>query len=150
MAVARDRMSAMLRFCLPRCTAFNRFGMAMAARMPMIAMTISNSMRVKPDWFFFILFPPILGTSPQVRGQEVRMANRLFSVAWIASSMAGTHECHSGMVTTDTICRGSSGPTLYRERERGIKEKRPRAIGAVFESVVARRFLELSAFRPLD
>ena len=54
MAVASARMSLIVRFCLPRWTAFRRFGMAIAARMPMIAMTISSSIRVKPDSRFFI------------------------------------------------------------------------------------------------
>jgi hypothetical protein len=54
MAVASARMSDIERFCLPRWTAFNRFGMAMAAKMPMIAMTINSSIRVKPDCRFFI------------------------------------------------------------------------------------------------
>ena len=53
-AVARARMSLIVRFCLPRCTAFNRFGIAIAARMPMIAMTISSSIRVNPDSCFFM------------------------------------------------------------------------------------------------
>src|SRR5260370_40680953 len=48
--VAMVRMSAMLLFCFERCIAVNRFGIAMAARMPMIATTISSSMRVKPFW----------------------------------------------------------------------------------------------------
>ena len=53
-AVASARMSDIVRFCLPRCTAFSRLGMAIAARMPMIAMTIRSSIRVKPDSRFFI------------------------------------------------------------------------------------------------
>jgi hypothetical protein len=59
-AVAIVRMSDIDLFCLPRCTAFRRFGMAMAARMPMIAMTISSSINVKPDSRFFII-PPSSG-----------------------------------------------------------------------------------------
>ena len=54
MAVASARMSLIVRFCLPRWTAFRRFGMAIAARMPMIAMTISSSIKVKPDSRFFM------------------------------------------------------------------------------------------------
>src|SRR5216684_520108 len=54
-AVAIVRMSAMVRFCLARCMAVSRFGMAIAARMPMIATTISSSMRVKPFWVLLIL-----------------------------------------------------------------------------------------------
>src|ERR1700737_4506911 len=50
-AVAMVRMSAMVLFCFDRCMAVSRFGMAMAARMPMIATTISSSMRVKPFCF---------------------------------------------------------------------------------------------------
>ena len=42
------RMSAMVRFCRPRLMAFSRFGMAMAAMMPMIATTISSSINVNP------------------------------------------------------------------------------------------------------
>src|SRR6185436_18421706 len=58
-AVARARMSLIVRFCLPRWTALSRFGMAIAARMPMIAMTISSSIRVKPDSrFFMTLYSP--------------------------------------------------------------------------------------------
>jgi hypothetical protein len=41
-------MSPMVLFCLARWIAFSRFGMAMATMMPMIATTISSSMRVKP------------------------------------------------------------------------------------------------------
>src|SRR6476659_6632074 len=47
-AVAIVRMSAIVLFCFDRCMAVRRFGMAIAARMPMIATTISSSMRVKP------------------------------------------------------------------------------------------------------
>ena len=46
--VPSERMSAIVRFCLPRSIALSRFGMAMAAMMPMIATTISSSMSVKP------------------------------------------------------------------------------------------------------
>src|SRR5262245_30764817 len=56
-------MSLIDRFCLPRCTALSRLGMAIAARMPMIAMTISSSIKVKPDSRFFIgFFLPFLST----------------------------------------------------------------------------------------
>src|SRR5438093_7203310 len=48
------RISAMVLFCFERCMAVSRFGMAMAARMPMIATTISSSIRVKPFWFLLI------------------------------------------------------------------------------------------------
>src|SRR6202171_5036101 len=41
-------MSAIVRFCFPRCTAFNRFGMAIAARIPIMAIAIRSSIRVKP------------------------------------------------------------------------------------------------------
>src|SRR6185369_3407650 len=58
-AVAIERMSAMVRFCFDRCIAVSRFGMAMAARMPMIATTISSSMRVKP--FCFLVMKLLLG-----------------------------------------------------------------------------------------
>ena len=50
-------MSLIERFCLPRCTAFSRFGIAIAARMPMIAMTINSSISVKPDARFLIDSP---------------------------------------------------------------------------------------------
>ena len=57
-AVAIARMSAIDRFCLDRCMAVSRFGIAMAARMPMIATTIRSSMRVKPFCFLVIRCPP--------------------------------------------------------------------------------------------
>jgi hypothetical protein len=41
-------MSAMVRFWRERLMALSRFGIAMAAMIPMIATTISSSMRVKP------------------------------------------------------------------------------------------------------
>jgi len=47
-------MSSMVRRCFARCTAYKRFGMAMAAMMPMMATTTSNSIRVKP----FLLICP--------------------------------------------------------------------------------------------
>src|SRR6267378_7672261 len=53
-AVAIVRMSAIVLFCFDRCIAVSRFGMAIAARMPMIATTISSSIRVKPFWFLLI------------------------------------------------------------------------------------------------
>ena len=53
-AVAMERMSAIERFWRERCSAARRFGMAIAARMPMIATTISSSIRVKPFCFLFI------------------------------------------------------------------------------------------------
>src|SRR5712691_7658300 len=56
--VAIVRMSAIVLFCLDRCIAVSRFGIAMAARMPMIATTISSSMRVKPFCFLLIIDPP--------------------------------------------------------------------------------------------
>jgi hypothetical protein len=46
-----ERMSAMVRFCLPRSIAFRRLGIAMAAMMPMIATTIRSSIRVNPFEF---------------------------------------------------------------------------------------------------
>src|SRR3954447_4585034 len=54
-AVAMVRMSAIERFCFARCMAVSRLGIAIAARMPMIATTISSSMSVKPFWFFLII-----------------------------------------------------------------------------------------------
>src|SRR5258708_29665526 len=48
-AVAMLRMSAIVRFCFARCMAVNRLGIAMAARMPMIATTISSSIRVRSE-----------------------------------------------------------------------------------------------------
>jgi hypothetical protein len=59
-AVAMLRMSAMVRFCFDRCMAVSRLGMAMAARMPMIATTISSSIRVKPFCLFVMNFLLIL------------------------------------------------------------------------------------------
>src|SRR2546427_12584294 len=53
-AVGMVRISAIVLFCFERCMAVSRFGMAMAARMPMIATTISSSIRVKPFWFLLI------------------------------------------------------------------------------------------------
>src|SRR5664280_1069925 len=44
-------MSAIVRFWRPRLMAFSRFGIAIAAMMPMIATTISNSISVKPFCF---------------------------------------------------------------------------------------------------
>src|SRR3954466_859273 len=55
-AVAIVRMSAIVLFCFDRCIAVRRFGIAIAARMPMIATTISSSMRVKPFCFLVIEF----------------------------------------------------------------------------------------------
>src|SRR5450759_1622660 len=55
-AVAIVRMSAIVLFCFARCIAVRRFGIAIAARMPMIATTISSSMRVKPFCFLVIEF----------------------------------------------------------------------------------------------
>src|SRR5436309_2894814 len=59
-AVAMDRISAIDRFCRARCMAVSRFGMAMAARMPMIATTISSSMSVKPCCFLDMYFLLVL------------------------------------------------------------------------------------------
>ena len=47
-AVPVLRMSETVRFCFAFCRASSRFGIRMAAMMPMIATTISSSMRVKP------------------------------------------------------------------------------------------------------
>ncbi len=47
-AVASERMSAIVLFCFDFCIAVIRFGMAIAARMPMIATTINSSISVKP------------------------------------------------------------------------------------------------------
>jgi hypothetical protein len=58
-AVPIDRMSAMVRFCLPRSIAFNRLGIAMAAMIPMIATTINSSIRVKPLWFLMFGDPSL-------------------------------------------------------------------------------------------
>src|SRR6185436_19489670 len=81
-AVASARMSLIVRFCLPRWTALSRFGMAIAARMPMIAMTISSSIRVKPDSrFFMTLYSPIaieiLTVDEQEAGQGGSVAKPL-------------------------------------------------------------------------
>ncbi len=54
MAVALVRMSPIVRRCLARWIALSRFGIAMATMMPMIATTISSSIRVKPFAFFFM------------------------------------------------------------------------------------------------
>ena len=43
-----DRSSAMVLFCLPLSIAFSRFGIAMAAIIPMMATTIRSSISVKP------------------------------------------------------------------------------------------------------
>ena len=53
-------MNAAFRFafaslCLARAWNLMKFGMAMAARMPMIATTIISSMRVKPFMIFFMM-----------------------------------------------------------------------------------------------
>ena len=42
------RMSTIVRRCFERWMAVSKFGMAMAAMMPMIATTTSSSIRVKP------------------------------------------------------------------------------------------------------
>src|SRR5476651_1260263 len=59
-AVARERISAIVRFCFERCMAVRRLGMAMAARMPMMAKTIRSSMRVKP-FSLRIICSPFVG-----------------------------------------------------------------------------------------
>ena len=51
MAVPVIRISATVRFCFAFCRASSMFGMRMAARMPMMATTISNSISVKPVCF---------------------------------------------------------------------------------------------------
>src|SRR5215831_4858655 len=61
MPVLIERMSAIVRFCFPLSTALSKFGIAMAAMMPMIATTISSSTRVNPfgDVFTFIGLPTV-------------------------------------------------------------------------------------------
>jgi hypothetical protein len=54
MAVPMVRMSAIDLFWRPRWMAFSRFGIAMAAMIPMIATTISSSIRVKPRSFLML------------------------------------------------------------------------------------------------
>src|SRR4051794_38847900 len=56
-------MSAIVRFCLARVSAKSRFGIAIAARMPMIATTMSNSIRVKPFLFIISRLPGGTGTA---------------------------------------------------------------------------------------
>src|SRR5258708_2835195 len=63
------RMSAILLFCFERCIAVSRFGIAIAARMPMIATTISSSIRVKPFCFLFIHSSKLSITMTQSGGQ---------------------------------------------------------------------------------
>ena len=58
-AVASARMSLIVRFCLPRWTALSRFGIAIAARMPMIAMTIKQLDQGKTSSRFFIVPPSV-------------------------------------------------------------------------------------------
>ena len=49
-----SRMSAMVRFCRLFCSASSRLGIRMAAIRPMIAITISSSIRVNPAlWVLF-------------------------------------------------------------------------------------------------
>src|SRR5262245_9829477 len=69
-AVPTDRMSAIVRFCLPRSMAFRRFGIAIAAMIPMIATTIRSSISVNPACLLdFIMsgVPPLLPTQEQGR-----------------------------------------------------------------------------------
>ncbi len=51
-AVPTLRMSAMVRFCFAFCRASIKFGIRMAAMIPMMATTIRSSIRVKPRWRF--------------------------------------------------------------------------------------------------
>src|ERR1051326_1236773 len=64
-AVAIERMSAIDLFCFDRCMAVSRFGIAIAARMPMIATTISSSIRVKP--FCFLVIHVLLDGPPKAQ-----------------------------------------------------------------------------------
>ena len=59
-AVPMLRMSACVRFCFAFCRASIKFGIRMAAMMPMIATTIRSSISVKPRWRFrsFEIIPP--------------------------------------------------------------------------------------------
>src|SRR2546426_7391292 len=85
-AVAMVRISAMVLFCFERCMAVSRFGMAMAARMPMIATTISSSIRVKPFWFLLIHVllgfghPPVAQRVYQPRGMRRCLGYQAFTL----------------------------------------------------------------------
>src|ERR1051325_563856 len=76
-AVAMVRISAIVRFCFERCIAVSRFGMAIAARMPMIATTISSSIRVKPFWFLLMQGPPMVLSLSQATYDGRRLHNYL-------------------------------------------------------------------------
>ena len=49
-AVPMLRMSPTVAFCLAFCSASSRFGIRIAAMMPIMATTIRSSIRVKPFW----------------------------------------------------------------------------------------------------
>ena len=61
----------LMSFCVPRTFAFCRavmaLGMSRAARMPMMATTMSSSMRVKPFCFLSIEISLCLDLAPQLR-----------------------------------------------------------------------------------
>src|SRR5215475_12607488 len=60
-------MSAIDLFCLPLSIAFRRFGIAMAAMIPMIATTIRSSMSVNPACLLDFIMS---GVPPLLPGQE--------------------------------------------------------------------------------
>src|SRR5262245_13354296 len=62
MAVNEAFRFAFASLCLDRAWNLMKFGIAIAARMPMIATTIISSMRVKPLRRFFICDAPFDGT----------------------------------------------------------------------------------------
>src|SRR5436305_13976553 len=62
--------------CFERAWNLTKFGMAMAARMPMMATTIISSMRVKPFMIFFIGLVLLGGYEKCWSGRRLRESNR--------------------------------------------------------------------------
>src|SRR5947209_18666247 len=99
-------MSAIDLFCFDRCMAVSRFGIAMAARMPMIATTIRSSIRVKPFCFLVIHVLLDAGFKGKRHAAVAAEPKRLY---WYDFAVKGgrclTQFCHFFYGTSDHSCQ---------------------------------------------
>src|SRR4030042_933866 len=115
-------VSEAARACFEFFWAESRFGMAMAARMPMIATTINSSIRVKPFDFFRSIFS--MTHPPSGCGLNFRLPIRVFSTRSSDSLRRVQKRCHFQDILSvrRVVTRGTNKSNGYERGKRGQLE----------------------------
>src|SRR5947199_5984559 len=108
MAVNEAFRLAFASLCLDRAWNLMKFGIAIAARMPMIATTIISSISVKPFCSFLIIWSSVVGTDCGTVEQGAGQSTKVNDFKWLNCRRQGAGDmlCTSG----DKICHSRPEP----------------------------------------